>query len=173
MKLRDANYQPLALHIKLFSEQHRNACEGRTVAESLAPTAGEISRGYRSSESLWLLAHKIVAFTQSFVQQEGWSQEIMQWLFVINPWWSLEPGEAEQYSGAFLKDEWLQVSRILLKARRRALSETDSQKSLTTEAYALLRFLADSQSFVENLYRMSLEATEPTRLLDSGGQEKL
>lgn len=106
----------------------------------------------RLPESIWLLAHKIVAFSQSYVQQSNWSSGLLNWMFVTEPWWTLTPRDYARYASLFSKADWFNAMEILSVSHRNMTKHIESQ-TFASEQYALLFFLKDSQKFVEQMYK--------------------
>jgi len=154
----DADVTPLSLQVKLFEAQHRTRLESHQPilsTSTLAVRPKHMITVEKPNESVWFLAHKIVAFTQNYVQQAGWNRGgILQWLFIHEPWWTLEPGDQERYAKLFPKLEWLKACGILATARSKMLQK--ETQNFTTEDRALLKFLADSHHFVEQIYMQDM-----------------
>ena len=149
-----AGSESLSLQVKFLKAESRSSRESSyglrfPVRQSLAVQAGTIQR---LPESIWLLAHKIVAFSQSYIQQAGWHDGLLNWMLVREPWWTLTYQDYSAYADLFTKQEWFETLEILSGAHKK-MAENLSKRAPNTEDQAVLWFLKDSQHFVEQMYR--------------------
>ena len=147
-----ADTKSLGLQVKLLKAENRtwkDSPKGIDPTDKLAVRETAITKQY--PESIWLLAHKIVAFSQGFIQQSGWNKGLLNWMFVREPWWTLEYRDHVRYSGLFSKQDWLKAKYVLSSAYLAKVEEVKTKK-FTTEDQALLWFLRDSCMFVEQMY---------------------
>jgi hypothetical protein len=117
---------------------------------TLTPHAGGTIQ--RLPESIWMLAHKVVAFTQSHVQQSGWTTGLLDWMFVREPWWALESSDLARYADLFTKAEWYAAMETLGMSHRTMQEYIGTQKP-APEKHAVLWFLHDSRQFAESMFR--------------------
>jgi hypothetical protein len=146
----------LGLQAKFLKEGRRNSMESlfglQYPAKQDSLTAQEAGKVQRLPESIWVLAHKVVAFTQSHVQQSGWTTGTLDWMFVQEPWWALEPTDLAQYAALFSKAEWYDAMETLGASHRTMRSCLASQKP-APEKHAVMWFLHDARNFAEDMYR--------------------
>jgi hypothetical protein len=145
-----ADTPSLSLQVKFLKAGNRTAKDSPYGMDKLAVREPEVITT-RKPESIWLLAHKIVAFSQNYIQQSNWNHGLLLWLFIQEPWWTVAPRDHARYSGLFTKTEWLSAHGVLTTAYARKVKEVKTRK-FTTEDQALLWFLKDSCSFVEQMY---------------------
>ena len=151
-----AGPESLSLQVKFLKEERRIAKDSMyglkypVHPESLA--IRETGTIQRLPESIWMLAHKIVAFSQSYVQQAKWSTGILNWMFVREPWWTLVDADQARYADLFNKADWFAAMDTLTEAHRRMLKHVESH-AVASEKQALLWFLNDSRMFAEQMYR--------------------
>lgn len=146
----------LDLQIKFLKEGRRSAND--SLFGQQYPTkpgiliVRESDRVQRLPESIWMLAHKIVAFTQSHVQQSGWNSGLLNWLFVTEPWWTLGPRDYARYADLFSKAEWFDAMETISISHRNLQTHTAIRKP-APEKQAVLGFLFESRQFAEAMYR--------------------
>lgn len=147
---------PLDLQVKFLREGRRTSKESLFgmpyPAKQDALTLRDAGKIQRLPESIWVLAHKVVAFTQSYVQQSRWSDGLLNWMFVQEPWWALEPHEFCQYADLFTKAEWFTAMETL-GASHRSMRIAVAAQPPAPEKHAVLWFLHDSRKFAEDMYR--------------------
>jgi hypothetical protein len=156
----DADVPSLELQVKFLKANRQSRSESSrmlVVPTSSALTTQPVNRMSRLPESVWLLSHKVVAFTQNYVQNAGWHRGgILQWIFIHEPWWTVESGDRERYINLFSRADWLKACGVLADAHHKFSTQLETRNSLSTEDHALLRFLSDSLQFSERIYRDKL-----------------
>ena len=146
----------LDLQVKFLREGRRTAKESsfgmQYPAKPDSLTVRDYGKIQRLPESIWMLSYKVVAFTQNYVQQSRWDDGILNWMFVQEPWWSLEPTDYCQYAALFTKTEWFTAMETLGASHRTMRIAIAAQKP-SPEKHAVLWFLHDSRKFAEEMYR--------------------
>jgi hypothetical protein len=150
----DVDVPSLNLQVKLLKTEHSSARESAyglqyPIHQSL--TVREAGTIQRLPESVWMMAHKTVAFTQSYVQQARWDSPLLDRMFSVEPWWTLTPEDYSQYADLFSKCDWLSAMQTLSQSYDDMLILVSCQK-YAFENQAVLFFLRDSRQFAEKMY---------------------
>jgi hypothetical protein len=146
----------LELQVKFLREGRRSSKESQfgvaplVERNTLTPHAGGTIQ--RLPESIWSLAYKVVAFTQSHVQQEKWNTGILDWMFSQEPWWTVEATNQHSYATLFSKAEWFMAMETIGRSHHTMQEYIGTQKP-APEKHAVLWFLHDSRAFAEAMFR--------------------
>ncbi len=150
---------------ELFIEGHktRSECLGLSGAQAHLQRleAGHVKAivhnyAREAPESIWRFCYELTAYSISWLHASGWlKDETMSWLFVRNPWWSLECDEWQSYSRYFATSDWLRTASTLSDAREKMVGNQGG-KCLSTADFSVLRLVSDSLAFTQQMYTLRL-----------------